>query len=336
MSDEYYIKNIEQQINLIKKVINIFNLTKNDLIYQKINEINDIYNIEISNYEYASFNLKTRNIQYYIDETVELINKRTNEETHKNNIFKIKKIMSDIKQKKDLILTIHKVEDIPCEFCNNKKLSFDDDLFRFICKICKHVNKDIIPNTIEEEVKKDDNDGNYSKWKDKIYGRNICKLEPEKIIRIQQYIIINNYTKRELNHSIIRNIFKITKCSSKDYEYCNSFLSNYYNISSYIPSNKEQANMDIMYHRVKSINAKIKDDYINDRYCPYFIYKIVENLFADEPTKKKEISDFIYIQEYHTVLDRDNEWKKICKLYNKEYSDLQLKYKKTYTTAYSI
>lgn len=332
MSDEYFLKNIDQQISLIKKINDIIT---DDEISNKIFSLNNLYGIEISDFENASFNLKTRNIQFYIDEIIDLTVKRLNHE-NKTNQFKLKKIISDVNKKKEFILTVNRIDDISCDYCDNKRLSFDDELFRFVCKKCNHVNTEVIPSIIEEETKKDDNDTNYTKWKDKIYGRNQCNLEHEKIIKIKKHIENNKYLKRELDHSKIRSIFKELKCSSKDYDYCNAFLSNHYNISSYIPSNKEQNNMDIMYHRIKAINAEIKNDYTNDRYCPYFIYKIVENLFSKEPEKMKGISDFIYIQEYGTVKERDMEWKEICKRYKKQYNDLPIKYKKTYSTAYSI
>ena len=53
----------------------------------------------------------------------------------------------------------------------------------------------------------------------------------------------------------------------------------------------------------------------NKMYYPYFIYRIYEHMFRDDPYKKK-ILQFIHLQSYDTIMKHDKIYEKICELAN--------------------
>ncbi len=76
---------------------------------------------------------------------------------------------------------------------------------------------------------------------------------------------------------------------------------------------QENRDMAIMFNKIINLYHKVNPDGSNRPYYPYFIYKMVERKFANNPEKLR-LLDYIHLQSSDTVKKNDYYYEQICAL----------------------
>jgi hypothetical protein len=82
---------------------------------------------------------------------------------------------------------------------------------------------------------------------------------------------------------------------------------------------KERRDIRVKFIRIMELfeMVKVPGEDLNRSYYPYFIYKIFEDYFKDNPEKLK-LLDCIHLQSRETVIKNDNKYREICDISTRE------------------
>lgn len=232
-----------------------------------------------------------------------------------------------IKRLKDIqgIYTNLAVEYIKYNYCCKEKMDTMSSTSQLYCQKCgKTID---IKGMVFEDAQFYSQEGkktkhgkydpikNFHKWMDHILAREkikIIKADKDKItecIKRDGFGDIGSARNLTLKH--IRNYLqelKLTKYNSNA-AYLLSIFSGVY------PPQLSVGDYNKVTIQYKKTVLSYNKDPIgpNTPYCPYFIYKIAENLWYDDKEKLR-ILNYIYLKKPNTLMKWDNEWKKICKI----------------------
>lgn len=141
------------------------------------------------------------------------------------------------------------------------------------------------------------------------------KVFPPEVINNMEYIINRDkYDRNSLNCEIIRKILKDPKVkSTKLNDHAPLLVKTLGGPSPPQLNFQENKIANIRFSKTMHLYDTVIPDGRNKPYYPYFIFKILEQLFKDDPVKIR-ILDYIHLQSRETVVKNDKTYEQICAL----------------------
>ena len=207
-----------------------------------------------------------------------------------------------------------------CLCVNNNKININQHelVCSFCGKIYSHSNNTFmnVNNKDDKHVTKYDFLRHYRIWLDKILATDnkyLAKFEKE--IKVLENKIYNDYPLEQQRHKLninhIRSYLKKSNLTKLN-DIIPLLLKR---ITKYEPpqlSSVEYFDLENLFIQVMKVYDTIKtNSEINRKYYPYFIYKIIEYYFRNNPDKKKLLNN-IHLQKKKTLVNNDLKWKCIC------------------------
>lgn len=151
----------------------------------------------------------------------------------------------------------------------------------------------------------------WKSWYNKIFAKEDINID--KCTEVLQKVFAQHQLYGpDLTCQVIREYLEQYKLA-EFYDYVPLIRKKLTGISPPQPTKEEE---DLMFqYFIKCINAYniIKDNQKSHKpYCPYFIYKIVELVYKNQPKKKRDILMCIHMQTPKTTIKNDKIWKEIC------------------------
>jgi hypothetical protein len=229
--------------------------------------------------------------------------------------------------------------DNPIDYClcyNNDKI--DINQLELVCSYCGKIypnNNNMISNNNndDKQLTKYDFLRHYRIWLDKILATdNKYLVKYKNDIDLLEKKIYTDYPleqqRKKLNISHIRAYLKnlnLTKLNDVVPILLKKFTKNeppQLNATEYF-------DLENLFIQIMKVYDTIKtNDEINRKYYPYFIYKLIEYYFRNNPEKQKLLNN-IHLQKRKTLVMNDLKWKCIC-----EKLPHILKYKETIDKLY--
>jgi len=153
----------------------------------------------------------------------------------------------------------------------------------------------------------------YKFWTERLQALETATFKESEIDKINYVIDRDGYSREsELNCEIMRDILKdpaVSLTTLNDHapllvKICGGKPPPQFNF-------QENKILEASFVQVMKLYDKINPDGGNKPYYPYFIYKLVEFLFADN-NEKLRLLDYIHLQSRETVIKNDLWWEMIC------------------------
>lgn len=153
----------------------------------------------------------------------------------------------------------------------------------------------------------------YSFWMEKIQAKNPNPLSDEQNDKLLYCLKRDGYTDsllKKLTCEKIREYLKETQMTEFN-NFAPSILKDISGITPPQLTNNENKTMELHFNKVMGVYDKMVKGRVNRPYYPFFIYKLIEYLFKDNPEKLRLLL-FIHIQRDPTLTSNDLKWSKIC------------------------
>lgn len=306
---------------------------KTQEILERVLFIEDIYNSNTTdcfNNYYLDIDAKEAEITYFLNLTTINIESKIRELSTQCqgaiaflNLASNSKVFKLLNELDNIHISIP-VEPINYEVCCQTKMETFSNASQLYCAKCGKM-VDIKGMVFEDaqfysqEGKKTkhgryDRIKTFHKWMDNILARGKVKISKKDLDKI------SNCIERD-------GLGKMGKAPTLTLRHIRSYLqeldiTNYNCNASYLLamfsgvyppqlSVSEYNKITIYYKKV--INMYSKDPVgSNTPYCPYFIYKIIEELWPNDKVKL-QLLNYIHLKKPNTLMKWDNEWRKICK-----------------------
>jgi hypothetical protein len=155
-------------------------------------------------------------------------------------------------------------------------------------------------------------DRHYKFWSDRIQAREKKTFTNEEIDKINKIIQRDGIDRTKLNCETMRSILKTTNLT-----YLNQNTSLLIKTVGGPPppafSFTETQKLRIKFKKIMTLYEQVATEGGNKPYYPYFIYKLYEDEFKDDPVKLR-ILDYIHLQSKDTVTKNDILYKRIEEL----------------------
>lgn len=328
------ILDIEDDLPYTNRVPRQSQIKKEDIdeLLNKINRIENIYNtntIDCFNDYYQDIEPKEAEIIYFLNlTTINIESKMRELVTNSNKIISLLgvhndtgviKIMNAI-ETNDVSIPI---EPIDYEMCCQSKMETFSNISQLYCPHCGKI-VDIKGMVFEDaqfysqEGKKTkhgryDRIKTFHKWMDNILARGKVKISKVDLDKISTCIERDGLGKMGNAPTLtLRHIRAyLQELDITNYN-CNAsyLLANFSGIYPPQLTVSEYNKITIYYKKV--IDMYSKDPVgSNTPYCPYFIYKIIEELWPADKIKL-QLLNYIHLKKPNTLMKWDNEWRKIC------------------------
>ena len=156
----------------------------------------------------------------------------------------------------------------------------------------------------------------YKIWCAHLQAPESHKFEPGVIDRIKKFIADSGVDVKTLNCELTRSILKTLKLTTLN-NYVPSIIRDVGGVPPPQLTAEENMLSEYRFKKAMRLYDIVKPDAQptsrNKPYYPYFIYKIWEEMFKDQP-RKLEILKYIHLQSSDTVVKNDQIFKKICVL----------------------
>lgn len=206
-----------------------------------------------------------------------------------------------------------------CKKCGSKMIVLQNmtQLKCDQCSILKTVCGEIMDEQYSDGQKTKhgsyDPNRHFDSWLDKIQAKKQKTFSERDVERIQHYIKSDDYTEETLNCKSMRKILKDAKLTKLN-DYVPLLIKTFTNKVPPELTHAERRRFHIRFSKIMKYYRAIKREANEDGnrpYYPYFIYKIAEYEFKDDPIKIK-LLDFIHLQSSDTVCKNDLIFEEIC------------------------
>jgi hypothetical protein len=310
---------IETKLNNMLKVLNevydIYLISVIDIIinyYNLYNDVNNIYKCTIT--------YKNRIDNINIINKIELIFNCVNEYINNNDLL-TDKIKIKIFHFNNNIIYSQITNNTSIDYClcvNTDKI--DINQHELVCSFCGKIypnnNNTMHNNNDDKQSTKYDFLRHYRIWLDKILATDnkyLVKYEND-ITLLEKKIYIDyplEQQRNKLNISHIRVYLKNSNLTKLN-DIVPILLKR---ITKHNPPQlnaKEYFDLENLFIQIMKVYDTIKkNDEINRKYYPYFIYKLIEYYFRNNPEKQKLLNN-IHLQKKKTLVNNDLKWKSIC------------------------
>jgi hypothetical protein len=154
----------------------------------------------------------------------------------------------------------------------------------------------------------------YRVWIDRLQARE-NKTFPEKTLQQIEYVLNrDSYDRKSLTCEAMREILKDSKVSATSLnEHAPLLVKMFGGPAPPILSFQDHRILSIRFSKAMMLYEIVKPNGRNKPYYPYFIYKLIEHAFANDPEKLR-LLDSIHLQSRETVIKNDKTYRKICLL----------------------
>lgn len=149
-------------------------------------------------------------------------------------------------------------------------------------------------------------------WIPKIFGEEKVPIPDSVIMKIKLYMRNRGIGAREISSAEkMRDALQDPSVSETQYnDHTTLLIKRVGGIGPKPPTETQKGIIDAKYNIIIAHYSSVAGPNSNVIYCPYFIYKIIENFFADVPDMIDALK-FIHLQSPKTVLKHDKTYEKI-------------------------
>ncbi len=273
-------------------------------------------------------------VDYYKStEKEELVTERYNKLLVSENIIdEINNTITALKSKNKKNAPLQRITTItPADFCIIRKVKYDEccgskmiliaDASELYCENCNATSKlcgTVFTESSSQETKAKatgyDTIKHYKFWIERVQAienKTITNAEYDEI----DYIIKSNKIRRsDLNCVIMRGIIKESQSTPTQFnDHIPLLVKLFGGRAPPILNFDENRKLGIRFNKTMELYDQVNPTSGNKPYYPYFIYKIVEEMFP-VGHEKRALLDYIHLQNRDTVIKNDLHYKKICAL----------------------
>lgn len=331
----FRILKIEDNIpyNVNKTSIHLYVKKENiDEIFDKINNLENVYNtntIDCFNDYYQDIEPKEAEVVYFLNlTTINIESKMRELVANCNKIICILGVQNETSILKLMNAIEHNdisipIEPIDYEMCCHVKMETFSNISQLYCSHCGKIVE--IKGMVFEDAQfysqegKKTKHGRYDriktfhKWMDNILARGKVKISKIDLDKISTCIERDGLGKMGKAPTLtLRNIRTyLQELDITNYNCNASYLLAIFS-GIYPPQLTVSDYNKITIYYKKVIDMYNKDPVgSNTPYCPYFIYKIIEELWPNDKVKL-QLLNYIHLKKPNTLMKWDNEWRKIC------------------------
>ncbi len=225
----------------------------------------------------------------------------------------------------DIHMQIKRTNYETCSKCNSK-MEVVPELSRLKCSKCGKIKT--LYGTVFEDHQFYNQEGQKTKhgtydphrhfrfWMDRIQAKEQYDFPPEDVVKIEKRIVKYYPPPNEINCVVMRSILKDERLSHYN-DHVPLLVKMFTGKSPPQLSHNEMRTFSVKFNKIIEIYDRVVKPTIkvdcdgNCRYYPYFIYKIAEDEFKDNPSKLK-VLDYIHLQSDDTIIKHDLIYKQIC------------------------
>lgn len=200
-------------------------------------------------------------------------------------------------------------------------MSVCDDESYYICSACgkmQHIDGTAFrdEHCFAQDGAKNRNDNyhvmrHFEEWMPKILGIAEVTIPEELITKIKEVMIKSNILTTELNCKKARALLRNPKVKATYLNEHTTYLIKRLGGGELpVLTEGEISIIRTKYKIIAELYKTIDDSGVNQKYCPYFIYKIIEMFFADNP-RVLSVNRYIHLQSWTTLRKNDAILKKI-------------------------
>lgn len=163
-----------------------------------------------------------------------------------------------------------------------------------------------------------DTSRHYRFWMERIQALETKVFDKEVLARIEYALARDMIMPRDLNCDIIREVLKDPYVNATNLNDHSALLVKTF--GGRPPPRldfRDNRTCSIKFNKAMKLYDEVNPNGGNKPYYPYFIYKIIEHTFRDDPEKLR-LLNYIHLQGRDTVVKNDNYYKKICELASEE------------------
>ncbi len=149
-------------------------------------------------------------------------------------------------------------------------------------------------------------------WIDRIQAVDGKRFDPEVLAKIRGVFDKIRISPKGITCSLMRSTLKELGLTSLN-DYVPSLVKEFGGQCPPLLQSDEREQLEKRFDRVIELYAIVNPNAANYIYYPYFIYKILEIMFQNNP-EKLEILKFIHFQSNSTIIKNDKYYRDICKL----------------------
>lgn len=151
-------------------------------------------------------------------------------------------------------------------------------------------------------------------WMERLQALETKTFSDELLSKIEYIMKRDGYNKRDLTCEIMRSILKdpMVNCTNLN-DHAPLLVKIFGGPSPPQFDFQERRACSIRFNKAMKLYEIVNPDGGNKPYYPYFIYKIIESLFADNPEKLR-LLDYIHLQSRETVIKNDKYYEQMCAL----------------------
>lgn len=305
---------------------------KIDELLARLNYIEDLYNTNTTdcfNDYYQDIDAKEAENTYFLNLTTINIESKVRELiTQCNKVISLLGAYDDTKVLKLMNIIEHNdisipVEPIDYEICCQTKMETFSNVSQLYCSRCGKI-VDIKGMVFEDaqfysQEGKKTKHGRYEriktfhKWMDNILARGKVKISKTDLDKISTCIERDGMGKMGKAPTLtLRHI----RAYLQELDITNYNCNASYLLATFSGVYPPQLTVS-EYNKITIYYKKVIDMYSKDlvgsntRYCPYFIYKIIEEIWPADKIKL-QLLNYIHLKKPNTLMKWDNEWRKIC------------------------
>lgn len=158
----------------------------------------------------------------------------------------------------------------------------------------------------------------YNFWITRLQALETVEFPQEVLAKIEYVIQMNKYDRMSLTCSDMRAILKNPLVKATSYnDHVPLLVKTFGGRPPPQLTFQENRAMSAKFNTIMRLYTKANPNGGNRPYYPYFIYKIVEQMFKHNPEKLR-LLDYIHLQSRETIMKNDRLYKKICELASPE------------------
>jgi hypothetical protein len=159
-----------------------------------------------------------------------------------------------------------------------------------------------------------DTSRHYRFWMERLQALESTTFEDEMLNKIEYVLNRDNYNRQTLTCEEIREVLKDSKVNATTLnDHAPLLVKLFGGPAPPRFTHREHRILSVRFNKVMALYDIVKPTGGNKPYYPYFIYKIVEHEFRENPEKLR-LLDYIHLQSRETVIKNDKTFLKICSI----------------------
>lgn len=207
-----------------------------------------------------------------------------------------------------------------CEYdiCCGARMRAQQETAELICDLCgcttAYAGSTTADSAPSNKHSGYDTSRHYKFWIERLQARENKTFTEQELANIRYVLARDKILPRALTCAVMRAVLKDPKVSAT---YLNDHAPLLVKLFGGTPpphfTHDENRQMSIKFNKIMALYEQVNPSGKNKPYYPYFIYKIVESMFARDPEKLR-LLDYVHLQSRDTVIKNDNHYKAICEL----------------------